>query len=336
MKKALITGSQGQDGYFLSRYLVSLGYEVWGGVRRWPDTHQDELVPGVTYVYCDVQDGQSIDVALRKSMPDEIYNLAGQVFVPTSWEHPEETFDVNAVGFLRLMQSVKKICPEARVYQASTSEMFGNTGGFLDETSPMNPTSPYGIAKFAAHKTVRMYREMGMYVCAGILHNHESSKRGREMVTRKITSHVATWMLPDKDEWRTLQLGNMQAVRDWGFAGDYVKAMHLMLQQDRPDDYVVASGETHTIDQFWAEAVAAAGVSTEDALAFTKVNKNLMRVNDTMHLWGNAEKARRVLGWVPEVSFKELVTMMVQSDYELLLQRRGANVEICGGAGALP
>ena len=322
MKRALITGSQGQDGFYLSKHLLELGYEVWGGVRRWPDTHASELMDDVNYVYCDVRDGQSIDVALRKSVPDEIYNLAGQVFVPTSWDHPEETFDVNATGFLRLMQSVKRICPEARVYQACTSEMYGNTGGYLDETSPMNPTSPYGIAKYAAHKTARMYREMGLFVCSGILFNHESPKRGREMVTRKITSHVATWML--NEEYRLkLKLGNMQAVRDWGFAGDYVKAMRLMLQQDQPDDYVVASGETHTIDQFWAEAVSVAGITTEEALAFTEVSKSLLRVNDTMHLWGNANKAKTVLGWKPEVSFKELVRMMIEADYELV-SRRGA------------
>src|SRR5713226_957874 len=249
MKRALITGISGQDGSYLAEYLLELGYQVFGLVRREPRTVRwlQGICERVEFVYGDLRDNTSLEGAFRKAWPDEVYNLAGQVFVPTSWECPAETFDINVGGLARLLQIATRQKPDTRVYQASSSEMYGNVDGFCNEQTPFKPTSPYGTSKMAAHGLVQAYRERGVFVVGGILFNHESPRRGPEMVTRKITMAAAEWAKGDRSK---LKLGNLQARRDWGFAGDYVKAMHAMLQQPVPKDYVIGTGESHSVAEF--------------------------------------------------------------------------------------
>lgn len=262
VKRALITGINGQDGSYLAEFLLSLGlYEVHGTVRMMhPGASNITSVLGqVRLHYADLRDVLSLEKVIRKVNPDEIYNLAGQVFVPTSWSQPAETFDVNVGGLARILAIVEKAAPEARVYQASSSEMYGNVYSDkpLNERDRMRPVSPYGASKLAAHKLVDVYRQKGYYVASGILFNHESPRRGEEMVTRKIARHVARWAAGDRTD---LKLGNLFAQRDWGFAGDYVKAMHLMLQQPYGDDYVIGTGIAHSVQTFLAKAIEAAGL----------------------------------------------------------------------------
>ncbi len=232
MKKALITGISGQDGSYLAEYLLDLGYSVYGMVRRetgtmrWLTPIQDQI----EVLYADMRDAASLEVAFAKASPDEVYNLAGQVFVPTSWQIPAETFDINVGGLARLLNIIERQKPNTRIYQASSSEMYGNLNGLRDEQTALAPTSPYGVSKTAAHRLCEVYRERGIFAVGGILFNHESPRRGPEMVTRKITLAAADWAQGKKNK---LKLGNMQARRDWGFAGDYIRAMHAMLQQEK-------------------------------------------------------------------------------------------------------
>lgn len=319
MKRAMITGILGQDGSYLAEYLLKKKYEVFGILRRYyhhllpPPIN---MVEGVHYYYGDMRDEVSLETAIRKIHPDEIYNLAGQVFVPTSWTKPADTIDVNTNGLARILNIVENVCPKCRVYQASSSEMFGNTlrgkTGIiaLDENSPMNPVSPYGVSKYAAHKLADVYRQKGLFVVSGILFNHESPRRGQEMVTRKITRTIGAWKSGDTSE---LRLGNSNSKRDWGFAGDYVEAMHLMLQQDTPEDFVIGTGKAHSIEDFINTACKVSGIASY------KVKFNcpeFTRKNELNTLVADYRKARIMLKWEPKHSFEELVTMMVNSDIE--------------------
>ena len=254
MKKALITGISGQDGSYLAEYLLDMGYSVYGMVRRetgtmrWLSPIQDKI----EILYADMRDTASLEVAFAKASPDEVYNLAGQVFVPTSWQIPAETFDINVGGLARLLNIIERQKSDTRIYQASSSEMYGNLNGLRNEQTPLAPTSPYGVSKTAAHRLCGVYRERGIFAVGGILFNHESPRRGPEMVTRKITLAAADWAQGKKNK---VKLGNMQARRDWGFAGDYIRAMHAMLQEEKPNDYVIATGESHSVYEFVVEVL---------------------------------------------------------------------------------
>jgi len=321
MKKALITGVCGQDGTYLTEHLLGLGYQVFGLVRKSPFSNQYSAKwmmkqlwkDRITFLYGDMRDEASLRSAIRKAWPDEIYNLAGQVYVPLSWEMPEHTFDVNVGGLSRLLKIVEQIKSDARVYQASSSEMYGNHEGACDDKTPMAPTSPYGISKYASHRLVGLYRQRGLYVVAGILFNHESPRRGHEMVTRKIARHVAEWFHGSE---KPLQLGNMLSRRDWGFAGEYVKAMHKMLQQTESDDYVVGTGVSHSVEDFLYEAAAVASIAPEWVAKHVETDPRLTRTQEIHSMRANNEKIRRVLGWEPQVDFKQLVKMMVDAEIE--------------------
>src|SRR5208283_5451898 len=319
MKKALITGISGQDGSYLAEYLLELGYSVYGLVRResatmrWLNGIQDR----VELLYGDMRDTVSLEVAFAKATPDEVYNLAGQVFVPTSWHLPAETFDINVGGLARVLNIVERLKPDTRVYQASSSEMYGNLNGLRDEETRLAPTSPYGVSKTAAHRLCEVYRARGIFAVGGILFNHESPRRGPEMVTRKITLASADWSQGRKNK---LKLGNMKARRDWGFAGDYVRAMHAMLQQEKPNDYVIATGESHSVYEFVVEVLRCldlipAGANVADVVnEYVEVDPKLFRTGEIHDLRGDAGLARRALNWQPEVDFKGLVRMMVEAD----------------------
>jgi len=321
MKRALITGVGGQDGSYLAEYLLALGYEVHGTIRMM-DLCVDYLtavIGRVHFHYADLTDAVSLEKVIRRVHPDEIYNLAGQVFVPTSWSLPAETFDSNVGGLARILCIAERVCPNTRVYQASTSEMYGNVLGVenndtikLDENSNMHPVSPYGVSKYAAHKLVDVYRQKGMYVVSGILFNHEGPRRGSEMVTRKITKHVARWASGD---WTALKLGNLKARRDWGFAGDYVKAMHAMLQVSYADDYVIGTGQAHSVQEFLREAIVAARLQDMDCESHVVSNSSEFSRPTELHcLVADYTKANRILGWEPKTSFRQLVGMMVEHD----------------------
>jgi GDPmannose 4,6-dehydratase len=319
MKRALITGISGQDGSYLAEYLLELGYQVFGLVRREPQTVRwlQPISDRLELVYGDLRDTTSLEVAFRKAGPDEIYNLAGQVFVPTSWECPAETFDINVGGLARLLQIVERQRSDTRIYQASSSEMFGNVDGLCNEQTPFAPTSPYGVSKMAAHRLVHIYRERGVFVVGGILFNHESPRRGPEMVTRKITRAAAGWARGDK---KKLQLGNLQARRDWGFAGDYIKAMHAMLQQTAPIDYIVGTGESHSVAEFVGQVLAELHTLTGDGNfagpidRYVEVDPRLVRTNEIHDLRADARLIRKELGWESKVDFSGIVRTMLESD----------------------
>lgn len=310
---ALITGITGQDGSYLAELLLEKGYDVYGLVRRLstPNLERiDTIQNKVSLIEGDLTDQSSIDVAIRTAQPDEVYNLAAQSFVGTSWKQPVLTGDVTGLGAIRVLEAVRQHCHDARVYHASSSEMFGMVQETPQrETTPFYPRSPYGIAKVFAYWAMVNYRESyDMYCSNGILFNHESPRRGIEFVTRKITDGVARIYHGFDNE---IRLGNLDAQRDWGFAGDYVKAMWLMLQQDTPEDYVVATGETHSVREFVQIAFAEVGL---DYQKYVVVDPCLFRPAEVNILTGDATKARERLGWKPEVSFKELVTMMIAAD----------------------
>lgn len=319
MKHALITGISGQDGSYLAEYLLSLGYQVFGLIRREPQSlrwlapilNRIELISG------DLRDMASLEVAFQKAWPDEIYNLGGQVFVPTSWQIPEETFSINVEGLSRLLRIIEQRKPDARLYQASSSEMFGNVDGLCNEDTPLAPTSPYGVSKMAAHRLIDVYRARNLFVVGGILFNHESPRRGPEMVTRKITRAAAGWATGDKTK---LPLGNLRARRDWGFAGDYVRAMHAMLQQPVPKDYVIATGESHSVEDFVTMALAHLhGLADPREAArligdYIETDPRLLRTGEIHDLRGDARRARKDLAWAPSVDFPALVRMMITAD----------------------
>jgi len=319
MKSALITGISGQDGSYLAEYLLDLGYQVWGLVRRDPASIRwlKPIFSRIEIVYGDLRDTESLAVAFQKAWPDEVYNLAGQVFVPTSWEIPAETFDINVGGLARLLQIAERTKRDTRIYQASSSEMMGNWDGLCDEQTPLRPTSPYGTSKLAAHRLAEVYRQRGLFVVGGILFNHESPRRGPEMVTRKISRVAAHWLLGDRTK---LALGNLQARRDWGYAGDYVKVMHAMLQQSEPKDYIIGTGVSHSVSDFLLETMAAmrelgpSGNVPQLVEEWVEVNPQFLRTGEIHDLRADARRARAELGWQPVVNFKQLVRMMLESD----------------------
>ena len=317
MPTALITGITGQDGSYLAEFLLEKGYDVVGMVRRTSTVNfhrvahiQDRLtlVPG------DLCDQISLIRILEEYKPSEVYNLAAQSFVQTSWAQPVFTGDVTALGVTRMLDAIRIVNPSIRFYQASSSEMFGKVVEVPQkETTPFYPRSPYGVAKVYGHWITINYRESyDMHASSGILFNHESPRRGLEFVTRKITNHVAQIKLGLTDE---IRLGTLDARRDWGFAGDYVKAMWLMLQQDKPDDFVVATGETHSVEEFLVEAFGCVDLDWHD---YVVQDPRFMRPAEVDLLVGDPGKAKRLLGWEPSVTFAELVKMMVDSDMAML------------------
>jgi GDPmannose 4,6-dehydratase len=316
-KRALITGITGQDGSYLAELLLEKSYEVYGLVRRLstPNISRiDHILDKIVLVEGDLTDQSSLNNAMKEAQPDEVYNLAAQSFVGTSWNQPVLTGDVTGMGAVRLLEAVHHLCKDARVYQASSSEMFGKVQETpQSESTKFYPRSPYGCAKVYAYWMCINYRESyNMYVTNGILFNHESPRRGLEFVTRKITQGVARIYHGLSKE---LRLGNLEAKRDWGYAGDYVKAMWLMLQQEMPEDYVIATGESHSVREFVELAFEEVGLNCED---YVKVDTKFFRPAEVEYLIGDYSKARRVLGWEPDVKFEELVKMMVKADVERL------------------
>jgi GDPmannose 4,6-dehydratase len=319
-KTALITGVTGQDGSYLAELLLDEGYEVHGMVRRSSTEKFDRiehLRDKITLHQADLLDQRSLSDALKASRPDEIYNLAAMSFVAVSWIQPTLTAEFTGVGVTRILEAMREVCPEARFYQASSSEMFGKVKEIpQNEATPFYPRSPYGVAKAYGHFITVNYRESyDLHATSGILFNHESPRRGLEFVTRKITWHAAAIKLGLTD---TLTLGNLDAERDWGYAKDYVKAMWLMLQQDDPQDFVIATGEAHTVRRCLEIAFDQAGVEIGDHV---QIDDSLRRPAEVDQLIGDRSKAERILGWAPETSFEELIRMMVDADYKLLAGR---------------
>ena len=316
-KCALVTGITGQDGSYLAEFLLDQGYDVIGMVRRTSTVNFDrirhiqervKLVPG------DLMDEVSLMAILREHRPSEVYNLAAQSFVPTSWAQPVLTGEVTALGVTRILDAIRMVDPEIRFYQASSSEMFGKVQEVPQtEKTTFYPRSPYGVAKVYGHWITVNYRESyNLFACSGILFNHESPRRGLEFVTHKVTYHVAKIKLGLADR---VPLGNLDSQRDWGYAPDYVRAMWLMLQQDQPDDYVVATGKTHSIRRLCEVAFGYVGLNWED---YVYVNPADLRPAEVDLLIGDASKARRQLGWTPTVTFEQMIELMVEADLEAL------------------
>ncbi|MGP8160325.1 MAG: GDP-mannose 4,6-dehydratase [Candidatus Dormibacteria bacterium] len=310
---ALITGITGQDGSYLAEHLVSLGYEVHGLIRGQNNPRAAtvrRIVPELRLIEGDLHDQSSLIAVLEATHPDEVYNLGAISFVALSFKQAINTGEITGLGVTRMLDAIRVVNPAIRFYQASSSEMFGKVRETpQNELTPFHPRSPYGVAKVYGHHITVNYRESyGLFAVSGILFNHESPRRGLEFVTRKITDGAARIKLGLESE---LRLGNLDAQRDWGFAGDYVRAMHLMLQQDEPDDFVVATGETHSVRELLELAFAQVGLHWQDHVV---VDERFLRPADVAALVGDASKARRVLGWEPTVSFPELVAMMVESD----------------------
>ena len=316
-KRALITGVTGQDGSYLAELLLDKGYDVWGVVRRSSSENYERIEhmrDRLHFVQADLLDQPSLTQALLESEPEEVYNLAAQSFVPTSWTQPVLTAEFTAVGVTRLLEAIKQVNPKIRFYQASSSEMFGKVLEVPQtENTPFYPRSPYGVAKVYGHYITVNYRESyGMHCSSGILFNHESPRRGLEFVTRKVTDAVARIKLGLATE---LPMGNLDAKRDWGFAGDYVEAMWMMLQQPEGDDYVVATGETHTVERLVEVAFSHVGLNWKDHVT---LDERFVRPAEVDLLIGDPAKAREKLGWEPKVGFEQLVQMMVDSDLERL------------------
>lgn len=316
-KSALITGITGQDGSYLAELLLEKGYKVYGLVRRLstPNTENiRHLLDRVELVSGDLLDQKSLDDAVNEAQPDEVYNLAAQSFVKTSWNQAVLTGEYTALGVTRILEAVKTVNRKAKFYQASSSEMFGKvTETPQKETTRFYPRSPYGVAKVYGHYITVNYRESyDLFACSGILFNHESPRRGIEFVTRKISHAVARISLGKQNK---LELGNLDSKRDWGFAGDYVEAMWKMLQQDSPDDYVVATGETHSIEEFVEEAFKVIGIEKWQDYVEAN-NPKFMRPAEVDFLIGDYSKAKKELGWEPKTSFTQLVQMMVKADLE--------------------
>jgi GDPmannose 4,6-dehydratase len=316
-KRALITGITGQDGSYLAEFLLKQGYEVFGFVRRTSTLNFERIrhiQDDITLVSGDILDQTSLTRALNDIRPDEVYNLAAQSFVQTSWQQPVFTGDVTALGVTRLLDAIMTVNPKIRFYQASSSEMFGKVQEVPQkETTPFYPRSPYGVAKVYGHWITVNYRESyGLHATSGILFNHESPRRGMEFVTRKVTYTAAKIKLGLTNE---LRIGNLDSQRDWGFAGDYVQAMWMMLQQDTPDDYVIATGQTHSVEKLLQVSFDCVGL---DWRKYTVQDERFMRPAEVDLLVGDPGKAGAQLGWEPQVSFEQLIQMMVESDLKLL------------------
>ena len=334
MKNALITGITGQDGSYLAELLLEKGYKVYGIMRRKSVVdygNVEHIKDKINFIYADMTDVISLINAMRVSQADEVYNLAAQSFVATSWEQPLATAEIDAVGVTNMLEAIRTVKPSCRFYQASTSEMFGLVQAIPQcETTPFYPRSPYGVAKLYGHWITKNYRESyGLFTCSGILFNHESERRGKEFVTRKITDAVAR-IKNGLQEY--VELGNLDSKRDWGHSKDYVRAMWLMLQQDKPDDYVVATNETRTVREFVEIAFKTAGIDVEwqgtgvnevginkaNGKTVVKVSEKFFRPAEVDILLGNPEKAEKTLGWTREISFAELVERMVKNDLALV------------------
>ena len=334
MKNALITGITGQDGSYLAELLLEKGYNVYGIMRRKSVVdygNVEHIKDKIHFIYADMTDVISLINAMRISQADEVYNLAAQSFVATSWEQPIATADIDAIGVTNMLEAIRTVKPSAHFYQASTSEMFGLVQEMPQtEKTPFYPRSPYGVAKLYGHWITKNYRESyGLYACSGILFNHESERRGKEFVTRKITDAVAR-IKQGVQEY--MELGNMDSKRDWGHSKDYVRAMWLMLQQETPDDYVISTNETRTVREFvetafahvgiqvnWqGEGVDEVGINAENGQVIVKVNKKFFRPAEVDVLLGNPAKAEEKLGWTREIPFAELVTRMVDNDMALV------------------
>jgi GDPmannose 4,6-dehydratase len=314
-KAALITGITGQDGSYLAELLLGKGYEVYGLVRRLSTPNMSRIshiADNIIFLEGDLTDQSSLNVAVQTAQPDEVYNLAAQSFVATSWNQPVLTGNVTGLGVTRILEAVKHFCRDAKFYQASSSEMFGNVEEVpQNELTRFRPRSPYAIAKVYGFYTTVNYREsFDMFCCNGILFNHESPRRGIEFVTKKITDGVARIYHGNSKE---LRLGNLDAKRDWGYAADYVEAMWQMLQQDAPEDYVVATGSSHSVKEFVEMAFSAMGLDWRDHV---KTDERFIRPAEVPELRGDASKAKEKLGWVPKTSFEELVEMMVRADMD--------------------
>ena len=334
MKHALITGITGQDGSYLAELLLEKGYEVYGIMRRKSVVdygNVEHIKDKIHFIYADMTDPISLITAMKISQADEVYNLAAQSFVATSWEQPLATADIDALGVTNMLEAIRTVKPEARFYQASTSEMFGLVQAIPQtETTPFYPRSPYGVAKLYGHWITKNYRESyDLYACSGVLFIHESERRGKEVVTRKITDAVARIKLGVQDH---LELGNMDSKRDWGHSKDYVKAMWLLLQQDHADDYVIATNETRTVREFVEVAFGHVGIEIEwegtgvdeigkdkaTGKTIVKVNPQFFRPAEVDILLGNPAKAEKELGWKREISFSQLVERMVKNDLALV------------------
>jgi len=317
MKRALITGINGMDGSHLADLLLEKGYKVYGMERRSSSKNRvntAHLEGKITFINGDLTDQNSLLRCLKESDPDEVYNLASQSFVGESWNTPEQTGDVTGLGVLRVLEAIREYGKPIKFYQASTSEMFGKMEKFANEDTKFYPRSPYGVAKLYGHWITTNYRESyDMFNCCGILFNHESERRGIEFVTRKITDGVARIHLGLQDK---IMLGNLDSKRDWGYSPDYVESMWLMLQQDKPSDYVVATGEVHSIGEFLDAAFSEAGINRWDK--YVGQDPRFMRPADVFYLAGNSTKAQEELGWKPKTSFEDLVKKMVTNDIRQL------------------
>lgn len=315
MKNALIFGVTGQDGSYLADFLLKKGYNVFGTFRRtshkcFERLEEIGIFEKIITIKADLADQSSIQYAIKHSKPDEIYNLAAQSYVMASFQQPILTADITGIGVLRILEAIKNIVPDAKFYQASSSEMYGNSPGIKDENSSFRPRSPYGAAKLFAHNMTINYREAyNIRACCGILFNHESPLRGLEFVTRKITETLARIKFKKTDK---LYLGNIHAKRDWGFAGDYIEAMWLMLQKKNPDDYVIATGESHSVEEFLT--LASEYIGLKDWRNYLIIDESVKRPTDIDELIGDASKARKELGWKPKINFKELMKIMVDHD----------------------
>ena len=318
MKRALITGITGMDGSHMADFLLGKGYKVFGMERRSSTPRRDntshlENVENFEFVKGDLSDQNSIFRVLRETKPDEVYNLGSQSFVGESWHTPEQTGDITGLGALRVLEAIREYGENVKYYQASTSEMFGKMEKFANEKTPFYPRSPYGVAKLYAHWITINYRESyDMFNCSGILFNHESERRGYEFVTRKITDAVAKIHLGLQDK---LYLGNLDTKRDWGYAPDYVEAMWLMLQQDKPDDFVVATGDVYSLGECLDVAFNEVGIT--DWSKYVGQDPRYMRPADVFYLAGDSSKARSELGWKPKTSFEEMISKMVKNDIKL-------------------
>ncbi len=317
MKHALITGVTGQDGSYLAEFLLTKGYKVYGLTRRTSTINNERIKhieDKIELVQGDLLDQSSLAAAITESEPDEVYNLAAQSFVKTSWNQPVLTGEFTALGVIRLLEAIRAINPKIKFYQASSSEMFGKvTETPQKEDTRFYPRSPYGVAKLYGHYITVNYREsFDLFACSGILFNHESPRRGIEFVTRKISHAAARISLGKQDH---LELGSLEPKRDWGFAGDYVEAMWLMLQQEKPDDFIIATGENHSVQEFVELAFQAVGIT--DWQKYVIANKDAyMRPAEVDYLIGDFSKAKQTLGWQPRTNFKQLVEMMVRADLE--------------------
>jgi GDPmannose 4,6-dehydratase len=320
MKKAMITGITGQDGSYLTELLLKRGYKVYGIVRRTSTLERERIDhlhnladnSAMELIYGDMSDTSSLNRIIRLIKPDEIYNLAAQSHVKVSFDIPEYTAEITALGTIRLLETIRDSGLKPRIYQASSSEMFGRAKEFpQNESTPFYPRSPYGVSKVFAYGITVNYREAyNMFACNGILFNHESPRRGENFVSRKITLAATRIKYGLQNE---LHLGNLDARRDWGYAGDYVEAMWLMLQQDKPDDYIIATGQAHSVREFLDEAFGYAGLSWKD---YVKQDPRYLRPTEVDYLVGDNTKAGKVLGWKPKVGFKELVRMMMDADMQ--------------------